>query len=360
MLDGMSRVVRAAVSLAVCVIPAGAAEIDKPTVAWIETALNRWETACRRYLNLPSHPLPWVILFDERAAWHVNPEKAWLPPHRQLKSSVKFVGRKYPLIQVEHRDGRLWVPDRDPLPVKSGGAAMPYDNDRNVFFELALPSLWRRESGVPPSRDLDETVLGFALHELTHTRQLAGVVGRIEAMRSRSVLPESVNDNLIENTFGKNAEYKKMFDDEFGHLSRALLADDPKLIREAISEALAASQRRRERFFVGDYQGWSGLDDIFLVMEGMGMWVHYRMARDHAPKGEDWRRTATVLGSRGDTWSQLEGLALILLIDRFVPGWQARFLAPGFPSPFAVLREALNAPQIRINQAAPSASPRSP
>jgi hypothetical protein len=26
-----------------------------------------------------------------------------------------------------------------------------------------------------------------------------------------------------------------------------------------------------------------------------------------------------------------------------VPGWQARFLAPGFPSPFAVLREAASA-----------------
>ena len=42
-----------------------------------------------------------------------------------------------------------------------------------------------------------------------------------------------------------------------------------------------------------------------------------------------------------DSWSQQEGLVLFLLIDRLVPNWQSRFLSPNFPSPFAVLREAL-------------------
>ena len=72
------------------------------------------------------------------------------------------------------------------------------------------------------------------------------------------------------------------------------------------------------------------------------MWVHYQVARDHAPAGEDWRQTAISL-SEGTAalWSQEEGFGLLLLIDRLVPGWQARFLAPDFPSPFAVLREAI-------------------
>jgi hypothetical protein len=337
----MLRFLPGALGLVACVA-AVAAEIDKPTLAWTQAVVDRWEVACRKYLHVAPHPLPWIIFFDDRSSWHLNPDKSELPGHTPLRAAVKFAGRDHEVVQVEHREGRLWVPGRDALPVKAGGATMPYYDDRRVFFELALPSLWRKESGSAPSRDLDELILGLALHELTHTRQMVDVSRRIEAMRSRHKLPESVNDNLIENTFSKIPDYKKIWDEEWAHLSRALLADDASGMRDAITEVLAASERRKARFFVGDYQGWSELEDIFLAMEGVAMWVH-RMARDHAPPGESWQQTAGVLFTRGDAWSQMEGLALFLLIDRLVPGWQARFLAPGFPSPFAVLREAVSA-----------------
>jgi hypothetical protein len=45
---------------------------------------------------------------------------------------------------------------------------------------------------------------------------------------------------------------------------------------------------------------------------------------------------------KGNTdWVQEEGFALFVLIDRLVPNWQARLLAADFPSPFAVLGEAV-------------------
>jgi hypothetical protein len=76
-------------------------------------------------------------------------------------------------------------------------------------------------------------------------------------------------------------------------------------------------------------------------MEGLAMWVQYRTARERAPSGEEWLKTLITLSERHDAWSQEQGLGLFLLIDRLVPGWQARFLAPDFPSPFTVLREAV-------------------
>ena len=59
---------------------------------------------------------------------------------------------------------------------------------------------------------------------------------------------------------------------------------------------------------------------------------------ERAPSGEEWLKTLITLSERHDAWSQEQGLRLFLLIDRLVPGWQARFLAPDFPSPFTVLR----------------------
>jgi hypothetical protein len=59
------------------------------------------------------------------------------------------------------------------------------------------------------------------------------------------------------------------------------------------------------------------------------------------PTGEDWLTTFVTLSERADAWSQQDGLALLVLIERLAPGWHARFLAPDFPSPFTVLREAV-------------------
>jgi hypothetical protein len=87
--------------------------------------------------------------------------------------------------------------------------------------------------------------------------------------------------------------------------------------------------------------GYSALEDIFLTMEGLGMWVQYRTARDRAPAREDWLTTLSTMSESFDAWSQEEGLGLFLLIDRLVPGWQRRFLAADFPSPFTVLRDAI-------------------
>jgi hypothetical protein len=76
-------------------------------------------------------------------------------------------------------------------------------------------------------------------------------------------------------------------------------------------------------------------------MEGLAMWVQYRTARARALAGEDWLTTFITLGERHDAWSQQDGLALLVLIERLAPGWHARFLAPDFPSPFTVLKDAV-------------------
>jgi hypothetical protein len=101
------------------------------------------------------------------------------------------------------------------------------------------------------------------------------------------------------------------------------------------------SQKRKERFFAGGKDGYSDLEGIFLAMEGLAMWVQYRTARERAPSGEEWPKTFITLSERHDAWSQAEGLALLVLIERLAPAWHARFLAPDFPSPFTVLQEAV-------------------
>lgn len=307
----------------------------------MQSVLDHWETTCSRHLRVPAGPLPWIIFYDENRALHLNPEKRLLPSHRKVSSFLTFSGRTYPLVELRHRGG-LWIPDGQALSVTSNAFTMLYAGDQKPFVTMPLPAFYRKHSGAGPAPVLDELFLGLSQHELAHTRQIVHAAKRIKRLRTRYQLPDDIDDDIVENTFGKNREYVKMYNEERRHLSRAVFAYDLSLCREALAEALSASQRRRERFFSGTGRFYADLEDIFLSMEGLGMWVHYQVARDRASQEEPWHQTLfRVLQTAGDSWSENHGLKLFVLMDRLVPGWQRRFLARDFPQLSEVLREAL-------------------
>jgi hypothetical protein len=324
--------------------------LTQPTLAWMQATLDNWETICRRDLRLPAEPLPWVIFYDETQAWHLKPDRRLLPPHEASPYSLRFARKTYPLIRVTHKGGELWMPDRKPSAVGPGKlptAAMLYDQERKPFFIVPLPSLVHILAGPEHAHSLDELFLGAAAHELTHTRHLVYAMPQIKRLRDRHKLPESLNDNLIQQEFEANEEYKQLYNEERKHLSAAILASNLDDCRQAVQQALSVSQKRKNRFFISDKEGYSHLEDVFLAMEGLAMWAQYRTARERAPAGEDWAKTLITLSERTDAWSQEEGLALFLLIERLVPDWQKRFLAPDFPSPFKALREVIVQPTRR-------------
>ena len=116
----------------------------------MQAVLDNWEAVCRRELRIPAEPLPWIIFYDEDRAWHLQAKKRLLPTHEGSTHSLRFTGKAYPLVRVAHQNGKVWVPDREPLPVdvaKPRVAAMPYDNERNSFFIAPLPGLFHKLAG---------------------------------------------------------------------------------------------------------------------------------------------------------------------------------------------------------------------
>jgi hypothetical protein len=285
----------------------------------MQTVLNAWATACQRHLRTRLEPPPWTIFYDGRNAWHLNPETARLPAHAPAPTTLTFAGKRLPPLLRVVNDKNLWVPDREALPLKIVAVAMPFAKDQKSVIVIPLPSLYRTVAGADQAKILDELFLGLAIHEFTHTRQLVAAAQRINRLRTKYRLPDSLDDNIVETAFGKNEAYKRFYVKEKEHLSRAVLAANPQDCQREIRQALAISQQRRERFFVGDKNGWAELEDIFLAMEGVAMWTQFQITRDRAPRGEDWLKTLVTLSARHDSWSQEEGLALFLLIDRLAP-----------------------------------------
>jgi hypothetical protein len=79
---------------------------------------------------------------------------------------------------------------------------------------------------------------------------------------------------------------------------------------------------RRARWFTGAEAKWLPLDDLFLVMEGLGQWAGYRWLVGDKGRGLDPGATLTEFRRGGRFWTQDEGLALMLVVDRLRPGWQ--------------------------------------
>ncbi len=309
----------------------------------MQGTLDAWQAACVDQLRLSPDPLPWIIVYDEQHAWHIHPDEQLLPAHEKASEHLRFAGREYAIFEVENQ-GKLWVPGRKPIPIHPQAAAMVYDNETKPFFIVASLDFEQRTQKVGPSEDFRKFFTSLTLHELTHTRQLPQTMPKIKRLQAKYKYPESLDDNLIETTFTKDAEFHRMVDEEKRHFSAAILAKDDATARVETNAALDVLADRQYRFYVGAYRGWSEMEDVFLGLEGSAMWVQFQSSLQLAPKGQSWLDTLIQLSQRTDAWSQSEGLAMFLLLDRFHPGWQSEFFGTEIPDSVQVLRQAVGSP----------------
>jgi hypothetical protein len=95
---------------------------------------------------------------------------------------------------------------------------------------------------------------------------------------------------------------------------------------------------RRARYFGGADAMFGELEDLFLNMEGIASWAAYRAVRREVATDAD----AVAFIRRAKSWSQDEGLALFLVIDRLLPNWQSEMFADTPASAIVLLRRAIH------------------
>lgn len=315
------------------------AESGKVDILWIQKVLDNWKYVCKRELNIGVIPLPWIIFYDSSSAWHLNPEETVLPRFERTQHNVEFAGVSYQLIKISHQQS-VWVPDRQPIPLTSFlTSAMPYAQNKKVFFVSPLPSLFHKLSTPDQAVYLDFLFLGNNIHELTHTRQLPFVLPQLLEIHDSGNF-KSLDDNTVENEFSENERYKKLYREESAHLWNAVfMAKEDSCIAE-IEQAFKLTEIRKREFFTGDNEGLGQADEIFLSLEGSAMWAQYRAMLKNAPNPNE-RELLSWLVQQAPAWSQERGLVLFLLIDRFSPDWKNQFFEKQLPLANSYLRNAL-------------------
>lgn len=272
--------------------------MDPADAAWLAGALGRWQEAEGTWLHLAPAPLPTIETADA-ACTYVLPRG------------------NFALIQGQAHGG---------MPVLAGQAVPPgpvsFANGPDRFV-MTLPSLWRA-AGVTSEAGLERLMTGVLLHEIMHTRQAGIAASAIGAMERASGLGDGLSDDSVQHAFADNADYVAAWQAERDLLFAAAAAPDDRQARDLAGQALAMLRDRRARWFTGDKAWMSDADDVFLTMEGAGQWLAWREMA--ASDGGNLPPAAALAATRrgGRQWTQDEGLALMLVLDRLLPDWQQR------------------------------------
>jgi len=333
--------------------PASVCELSTENEAFLTEALAAWDTVSRESLRLDDAELPWMVLFDASCVWHLGGERSRLEGAEEMKSTFSSTGAPVSLHAQPH-DGEILLPNHSTIPAQGMAFASLYDlglrdsglqdSDLNApgtrpFFVLALLDVWREDPQMSKVEGFDNILLGVFSHEIVHTLQIRTVGERVAEIKTRFPLPDHVNDDLIEETFQEVGGYEEAYRRESDLFYAAVEEQDPEKRKAIILQALDLADQRWETYFTGENEGYRGLDDLFLNMEGVAVWAAYTVAKGDGQERED----GSVLGFERErnSWSQDQGFALLLLIDDLVPDWRDRLLGEEMAAPFDLLREAV-------------------
>lgn len=292
---------------------------------WIDGALDAWSFVRREKLHLTDSFRPTIILFDNRCRFEAPAGDA-----------LRWTG-------AEH-GGSVALPDGNSIPPGVISFARTDKQDR-AFFVMALPPVWQAAK-ITSGLDFDSFLTVVFLHEFMHTRQAYFVTPRLAAvaMPANNIPEGTGDDDAIKEHFKADPAYVTAYERERDLLYAAAGEPDLKKAKAIAAEALTAMRARQARWFVGPNAAWKEYDDIFLTMEGIGQWVGYSWLTDPRGKGIDAATAEREIRRKKANWTQEQGLALFLVLDRMLPGWQEMAFAPDPVMGIDLLARAVNAP----------------
>ncbi|MBY8825194.1 hypothetical protein [Sphingomonas colocasiae] len=291
-------------SLALTPLPAAGAgcAMSRADKAWLDGAIANWRASERDILKLMPAPLPTIIAIDAACTYTGKADR---------QGRLRWTA-------AAHGDP-VALPGGNSAPIGPISFASPDNGAAGTgYFAMSLPSVWRK-AGVTSELGLERLMDGVMLHELMHTRQFYFANPRLAALTRDHGLPDDIGDDSLQDAFKADAGYVAAYEAERDLLYAAATAATDGEARVLAGKALAKMRARRAGYFTGANAKWQPLDDLFLTMEGLGQWLAYAW---YVKSGVPAPAAIEAVRRKRNFWSQDEGLALFLTIDRLVPGWQ--------------------------------------
>lgn len=320
----------AALTLIGCAAPAEAqasqCAMSPDDRVWIENSLRAWEVVRKERLHLPGGFRPIIVVFDARCRFEA---RSGTPP----------------AWHGEPHSGTIALPYGGAIPAGVTSFASG-DEGKQPFFVMALPSVWR-DAKIPSVLGREAGLQAVFLHEYMHAQQTL-YLKPVFARLNRFNPPDDISDDSLQAKFKGDPDYVAAYEKELGLLQAAADEPDSARARQLARDALAAMRARQARWFTGDNAMWKVADDLFLTMEGIGQWSGYSWLSHPKGWGLSPELAERTMRGSGKWWSQEQGLALFLVIDRLLPGWQGKAFRDEPMLGIDLLAEAASAPDARL------------
>jgi len=269
--------------------------------AWIERAMEAWRFTSREITKVQVATPFQAVLFDAgctltspdaltaatagRVAWRATPHGATVP-----------------------------LPDGQEIP--AGVISFTSADDASAFFVMSTPSVWRANGVDNLGIGLETMMTAVLLHEASHVAQSASYGKRITRLAELHHLPDSFNDDSLQNDFEGNGDFSASVARETDLFFQAAAAHDDSTALRLARQARDMMKARAARWFVGDKAYYLEAEDLWLTFEGSGQWAGYRWLIDPRGAAQPVDVALPNFARRGKWWSQTEGLAVALTLDR--------------------------------------------
>lgn len=296
---------------------------------WLDRSVKGWGVTRRILLQAPAPVALDAVIFDR---------------HCKLTSTSAMVtGRSRWIAQPIAGEAIVVGAQRLPISVVSATIG----DDAGTRLVMSVPSVWAKERVPPGPLGLGRLMSAVIMHEATHVFQMNTYGKQIEALQKTNHLSdEQFNDDAIQARFGKQAEFAASIRRETDLFSRAANAASDEEARRLAVAGRDLMRARAARYFVGDqaYQGRA--EDLWLTMEGSAQWAGYRWLQLPVAKaggGVSEREAMAGFGRRGDSWTQLLGLAIALTVDRLQPSrWKRHVFGDGQQTLLELLDQSIS------------------
>lgn len=301
----------------ICLSSSLPTEVKGESITSFNQNLSKWFSAWELvYTNIyglnnikPVH----FVLFDDRYVYSTSDVT--------IVNGESIVGKDLLNLSLKWKkklhEGLLTLPDGSSVPVGMMCFAAENSISDTAFFVMPLTDFWAKQGVDSKTLKLEDLVTGVFLHEFSHTQQMDNFGKKISELILQYELGDEVNDDFIQDSFGKDSIFTESYNKEVIYFSKAIDSKNESFDQDLILGIQQMESRRK--LFYWDYKTYlAEIEDIFLTMEGLGQYTMYLWLTHE--KGANLDRTLAIEGVRRGKkiWSQDQGFLLFLVLEKYI------------------------------------------
>ncbi len=306
----------------------------------VDKWFNAWELVSDKIYALNTFYTVEFVFFDDKNIYSTSIVTI---PKGQKIDGPKLLGKKLSWKMTQH-NGEITLPNNEKVPIGLMSFASPIDSTHTKsFFVMPLPSFWKAVGVKSKELGIDKMLTGVFLHEFSHTQQMQNFGARMTAYEKDYSFDAKFSDDIIQDYFINDSTYKKFFREEVALFYKAINEVDTGSQKAIINRALMMLEIRQEKYFTENKKVLAQIDNFFLSMEGAGQYSMYAWLIHR--KGGNLSKENSLIGVRrgGKWWSQEEGLALFLVLDKLMETkmWAEHMFGKGVISVVDLIKQKL-------------------